>query len=247
MTHTKQLVIDVGNTQTKYGYFDTNALTSTGLCTDWAASTWTTFQKENPFSVVMISSVGASAKRIQKLLPSSCEVHLLDENTRYPFTSDYKDINTLGVDRRAAMAGALLCYPKTPVLVIDAGSCITFDFINAEAQHLGGIIAPGRKMRYHAMHLFTEKLPLLDPSTTIPTIGTNTTDSILLGVEGGVLAEINTHIKAFTQAHGNFTIILTGGDADSLNKKIKNTIFADTHLILRGLQHLLIFNIFYEK
>lgn len=247
MEKSKHLVLDVGNSRVKYGYFEQDVLLTSGVCSDWTAHQWNVFHQKHPFSRVLVGSVGATVKDTISKLPENCVVHTIDKTIKYPFTSAYDDIQTLGVDRRAALAAVLKTHPETPVLIIDAGSCITYDYINEKAHHEGGAISPGRAMRYYAMHLFTAKLPFLKPSDKIPALGTSTQTSMQLGVERGFVAEIQEQIRAFSQAYGDFTIILTGGDADFLNKKIKNTIFADADLILKGLYHLLMFNSFHEK
>ena len=240
-------MLDVGNTHIKFGYFENGVLKKSGVCTDWTELQWRTFYQSHPFSSVLVGSVGARTKRLIAKLPKSCAVHVVDDATKYPFTSDYDNIQSLGVDRRAVLAGALKTHPSTAVLIIDAGSCITYDIMDENAHHKGGAISPGRAMRYHAMHLFTDKLPLLSPSEKTSSIGIDTKSSMELGVEAGIIAEIETQIAAFAQEYGNFTIILTGGDAKFLNKKIKNTIFVAADLTLIGLYHLLMFNTFHEK
>ncbi len=247
MNKSKHLVLDVGNTQIKFGYFEQDELKKSGVCTDWTELEWNTFYQSHPFSSVLVGSVGARTKRLIAKLPKSCAVHVVDDATKYPFSSDYDNIQSLGVDRRAVLAGALKTHPSTAVLIIDAGSCITYDIMDENAHHKGGAISPGRAMRYHAMHLFTVKLPFLSPAEKIPLIGTDTKSSMELGVELGIIAEIEAQIAAFAQEYGNFTIILTGGDAKFLNKKIKNTIFVAADLTLIGLYHLLMFNTFHEK
>jgi type III pantothenate kinase len=102
-------------------------------------------------------------------------------------------------------------------------------------------------MRYQALHLCTHGLPLVPPASEIPSLGTSTRTSIQLGVEAGVIAEINSHIETFTSDFGNFTTILTGGDADFLIKKIKNGIFANADLNLIGLHRILTFNGLHEE
>ena len=241
------LVLDVGNTHIKYGYFENDRLDKSGVCTLWTEAQWHTFHQQNPFESVLVGAVGNATKPLLAKIPKSCSIHIVDNTTNYPFTSVYDNMQDLGVDRKAALAGALKTHPNTSVLVIDAGSCITYDYMNSNAMHLGGAISPGRAMRYHAMHLFTNQLPHLTPTEKIPTIGTSTKSSMELGVELSVIAEIKEHITAFAQEYGNFTIILTGGDAKFLNKKIKNPIFAVADLTLIGLYHLLMFNSFHEK
>lgn len=247
MNTAKHLVLDVGNTRIKYGYFENQTLKSSGVCDDWTAAQWNAFHNSNPFSKILIGAAGPTSKRLLNKLPNSCHIQYIDTLTKYPFTTAYETVENLGVDRRAALSGALLTHPKTPVLIIDAGSCITYDYISAQGHHRGGAISPGRAMRYKAMHLFTEKLPLIIPQEPTSLLGTTTEGSMLAGVEMGVVAEIQAQIDAFLRVYGNFTIILTGGDADFLIKKIKNTIFADADLILKGLYNLLVFNSINEK
>ena len=247
MSKNQQLVLDIGNTNTKYGYFEANVLKYSGICSHWSKEEWTSFHQKAPFTLIFVSKVEASTKQTLSLLPQSCDVAFIDDTTKYPFTTNYDDINSLGVDRRAALSGVLTTHPKKPVLIIDAGSCITYDYINADAHHEGGAISPGRVMRYNAMHVFTANLPLLDPIDKLPVIGTSTSSSMSLGVEAGIIYEVHAQIEAFAQKFGDFTIILTGGDSNFLIKNIKCTIFADAELILIGLQNLLTFNIFHEK
>lgn len=247
MSHKKHLVLDIGNTHIKYGYFENEVILTSGVCSTWTAEQWDIFHQEYPFTHVLIGSVGVSSKHVASLLPKTCSIHVVDESTRYPFTSAYNTIHALGIDRRAALAGAMRLYPNTSVLIIDAGSCITYDYINDKGHHEGGAISPGREMRYHAMHLLTAKLPFVNPVDVIPAIGTTTETSMQLGVEQGIVAEIQAQIDLFQQRFKNFTIILTGGDAYFLIKKIKNAIFAHADLTLVGLHFLLMYNMIHEE
>lgn len=178
MEKSKHLVLDVGNSHVKYGYFEQDLLKASGICTDWTTQQWSDFHQNYPFLRVFIGSVGTMARRVISNLPNTCVVQTINEATQYPFTSSYEDMQTLGVDRRAALAGVLKTHPKTPVLIIDAGSCITYDYISADGHHHGGAISPGRTMRYNAMHLFTAKLPLLSPKGNNPFFGTSTQGSM---------------------------------------------------------------------
>ncbi|MDA0779969.1 MAG: type III pantothenate kinase [Bacteroidetes bacterium] len=247
MKKNRHLVLDVGNTHVKYGYFVSDTLQKSGMCTHWTTLQWDTFFKANPIESILVGGDGSETKRLVAKLSNTPKIIFIDSTIKYPFTSDYDNLDTLGVDRRAALAGAVLKFPNTPVLIIDAGSCITYDFMDENAHHIGGAISPGRAMRYHAMHLFTEKLPHLNPPEKIPSIGKSTKTSMEYGVESGIIAEIQSQIDTFINLRSSFTIILTGGDANFLNKKIKNTIFAVADLTLIGLYHLLMFNSLHEK
>ena len=243
------LIIDIGNTATKLAVFQLDKIESvqTIATKEMVFEVEKLLKKFSEIKQGLLSTVktmgNLEVEMLQKMLP----IKILEASFKMPFKNCYDTPLTLGVDRLALMAAAVKQHPNSHVLVIDAGSCITYDFIDANGHHAGGAISPGRAMRYSALHIFTENLPLLEPTAVLPAIGTSTSSSISLGVEVGIISEIHAHIEAFTQKFGDFTIILTGGDANFLIKNIKYTIFADAELILIGLQNLLMFNTFHEK
>ena len=159
-----------------------------------------------------------------------------------PFKNDYDTPHTLGVDRLALMAAAVDQYPKSNVLVIDAGSCITYDFMDANQNYLGGAISPGLEMRYKSLEAFTSNLPLLQKTVPNQSIGSSTEASIHSGILYGILYEIEGTIKAYQNKYPDLTVILTGGDADFLCKQFKISIFAHSNFLLEGLNFLLEFN-----
>ena len=132
-------------------------------------------------------------------------------------------------------AGAVLKYPNKNRLVIDAGTCVTYDYINDKNQYLGGAIAPGLMLRYKSLNDYTAKLPLLTLENPENIIGNSTNQSIHFGVVNGLLNEINGFSTSFEAQNPNFIIILTGGDADFLAKRLKNTIFANSNFLLESL------------
>jgi type III pantothenate kinase len=142
----------------------------------------------------------------------------------------------------AAIAGATL-YPGSNVLVIQAGTCITYEFINAQGEYIGGAISPGIQMRYKAMNTFTGKLPLIEHKKFDGLIGQTTEESILSGVNNGILAEVDGIINAYKSQYPDLTIILSGGDADFFVKQLKNSIFAVPNIVLKGLNIILDFNV----
>ncbi|HLS11032.1 MAG TPA: type III pantothenate kinase, partial [Flavobacteriaceae bacterium] len=146
------------------------------------------------------------------------------------------------VDRIALVSGAIQKYPNANVLVIDAGTCITYDFIDATATYYGGAISPGLTMRYKAMHTFTENLPLLERVKEVSLIGTNTQDSMHSGVLLGMAYEVEGYINAYRKKFPDLITVLTGGDAQFLRDTIKNDIFANTNLLLEGLLNILNYN-----
>jgi type III pantothenate kinase len=238
------LVIDIGNTLVKAAVFKEDSLA-------FKAS----FPKENfvaeanlisgQFNIerAILSNVSHSPENFDSLLIDKENLLILDQDTKVPFKNLYSTPQTLGVDRIALMAGAAVQFPFKNTLVIDAGSCITYDFLDGENNYFGGAISPGIEMRYKAVHQHTAKLPLLKPVTEIPRIGNSTKNAIHLGVLNGVIQEIDGIIAQYEALYDNFTTILTGGDAIFLSKNLKSTIFAKPNFLLEGLNGILIHNL----
>jgi type III pantothenate kinase len=162
-----------------------------------------------------------------------------------PLKNCYQVPQTLGMDRLAAALGAWQQFPHQHTLVIDAGTCITYDFVTANAEFLGGMISPGLQMRLKAMHTFTAQLPLIttDFSQKPPLIGQNTTDAMLSGAFHGLSGEINGIISHYQSIFGRFNILLTGGDALFFDKTIKEANFVNENVVLDGLKAALDFNL----
>jgi len=167
----------------------------------------------------------------------------LDYTINLPFKNQYKSPETLGVDRLALAAAAVHQYPNRNVLVIDAGTCITYDFISSNKVYLGGAIAPGLTMRYESLHNYTEKLPLLSPEILKKLIGKTTSESIQIGIINGLSSEINDNISLYNEKFYNLTVVLTGGDTYFLSKIIKSSIFANPIFLLEGLNSILMHNL----
>ncbi|MDX1463107.1 MAG: type III pantothenate kinase [Marinirhabdus sp.] len=240
------LIIDVGNTRTKLAVFGhDNALERLVVITDGNVEDELSelFNTSPDISKAIISSVGSfSESTLQFLKERVATVLALDAQTKVPFDNRYATPTTLGVDRIALVSAAAVQFPDQNVLVIDAGSCITYDFLTADNQYLGGAISPGIQMRYRALHTFTANLPLLTPTTPVPTIGNSTEASMHCGVMFGVVHEIEGHIAFYRNRYPDFTIILTGGDAHLLRDSLKNSIFANPNFLLEGLLHILQYN-----
>ena len=129
------------------------------------------------------------------------------------------------------------------VLVIDAGTCITYDFINSDNEYLGGVISPGLTMRARAMHEFTAKLPLVEVVEEEKSIlGKTTQQCLKIGVVKATALEIDGFISEYKNNFQDLTVILTGGDRQILSKNVKNSIFAPSNFLLEGLNQILEFN-----
>ncbi|MDA8589526.1 type III pantothenate kinase, partial [Flavobacteriaceae bacterium] len=187
----------------------------------------------------IISNVGRIDDSIINILKESTNLLLVSNQLKFPFKNLYKSKNTLGQDRLALVSAAAFKFPKENVLIVDAGSCITYDFKNNNNEYLGGGISPGILMRFKSLNTFTSNLPLIDFDSIHQLIGNNTKNSINSGVINGTISEINGIIQQYCEEFKNIRIILTGGDSNFLLKRIKNSIFADQNFLLVGLNKLL--------
>ncbi len=237
------LIIDVGNTRVKAAVFKEDTLLELVV-----------FDKRKIISEIkkilakfavsrgILSSVSVISLKKRQKLQSILPVLIVSATTKVPFRNLYKTPKTLGVDRIALACAAFKMFPKKNILIIDAGTCITFDVINEKGEYLGGAISPGVKMRYQSLHYFTAKLPSLEIALPKNMIGKTTVESINSGVVNGVCNEIDGVINQYKSEFQDLTIVLTGGDTNFLAKQLKSSIFANRNFLLYGLNEILIFN-----
>ena len=237
------LIIDVGNTRIKTAVYQNDSLLELVV-----------FDKKRIISEVkkivkkyeifkgIISSVATISKFKMDKLRTILPIIELSHTTKVPFKNNYKTPKTLGVDRIALVSAAAQQFPKENVLIIDAGTCITFDFLTNKNQYLGGAISPGIKMRYKALNTFTSKLPLLQNKEPEQLIGNSTSTSIHSGIVNGVCNEIDGVINQYKKQFYDLTVVLTGGDTNFLAKQLKSSIFANPNFVLEGLHTILIYN-----
>ncbi len=235
------LVIDIGNSRTKIAVFDHIYLTNDYSFEIFNEKELEKILGEYPgIDKAIISSVAGDTGDMYKLISGKIgNTIILDENTPLPINNQYKSKNTLGKDRLAAVVGANFSYPGNDILVIDAGTAITYDFIDRYNNYSGGNISPGMAIRYKALHTFTGRLPLLSKQEVFPELGTDTNSAIISGVQTGIINEIEGYISHYLSIYNNIIIILTGGDANFFDKKLKNTIFVNLNLVTIGLNCIL--------
>lgn len=238
------LAVDIGNTQIKIGIYDQDVLVHNENFERKAwASTIDRLTSDYAIEKSILSHVSRLESNVIEELGERFELLLLNRKTSVPFKNLYATPETLGVDRIALAAAAATKYPDEPVLVIDSGTCITYDFVNANHQYLGGSISPGIAMRYRAVHEFTANLPLLPVENEIPVKGNSTVTAIHKGVLNGVIYEIEGVIGEYRSKYETLTVVLTGGDAKFLADNIKSGIFATPNFLLDGLNSILIHNL----
>ena len=237
------LVVDIGNSSLKVAIFDKKLMTSKFIYTNQSLNIFSDLFKNNVIDNCLISNVSTIDKNILDFLKINSNLFSINESINLPFINLYKTKNTLGHDRIALVSAAAIDFPDQNTLIIDTGTCITYDFKNSENEYLGGGISPGIQMRFKSLNSQTSKLPLSTINLEYKLIGDDTNSSINSGVVHGVISEINGIINQYQERFKNIKIILTGGDSNFLLKKIKNTIFADQNFLLKGLNYLLENNI----
>lgn len=233
------LILDIGNSRTKMAIFKDGELMRHEVINDLLVQKLAAFWESEQPEYGMVSVTGNLTPEIRSWLDRSITWFELDHTSPLPFFNDYKTPETLGRDRIAGLAGALALGFLPPLMVIDAGTCMTIDYLNTEYHYLGGSISPGIKMRLKAMHTMTDRLPLAEPDIYAPYPGVDTRTSLLAGAQWGCVNEIQGAIHRFKDEFGKFNIIITGGDHLFLSKSLKREIFADRDLVLRGLDFLL--------
>lgn len=231
------LVVDVGNTRIKAAVFESDMLFESFVFmkNELEKNIENILKKNKKITHLVVSSVGNVEKQSFSGFNNDVKIHFISQEDSFPFKNCYSTPQTLGIDRMVLAAGATLQYPNKNRLVIDAGTCVTFDFIDENDNYQGGAITPGLRLRYEALHNYTAKLPLLKLENPGDLIGKSTSDSIHSGVVNGLAYEIDGFIAAYKERYSNFIIILTGGDTEFLAKRLKNTIFANSNFLLESL------------
>jgi len=238
------LCIDIGNTQSKVAIFDKQQQMQymarhQSLDMPLLAHYITKYNIKNS----ILSSVANHASKLETYLHTHTKFIRLTHHTAIPIHNHYATPNTLGRDRIAAVIGGYSIYPKTPLLVIDAGTCITYDYINHKCEYKGGGISPGMHIKFKALHTFTSKLPLIQTNQMGALIGNTTANAIISGVMWGTVAEIDGIIERYKALNANLKVLVTGGDALFFDAKLKNKIFVLPNLVLQGLNKILIYNV----
>jgi type III pantothenate kinase len=238
------LVIDIGNTRTKFSVFNKGEVLITVPVNEFLPEHVDLLQNEHPgLQKVILSSVKDYSPDLKTALQNKFDYFIeLNENTPLPIENCYKTPETLGKDRIAAAVGGYDLYPDTNLLIIDAGTAITYDILNEKHQFLGGNISPGIEMRYKALHHFTGKLPIISHKKFDKLFGTTTEEAIWAGVQNGVVFEVDNAIDTFKKFYNNLKVIITGGDADFFDKKLKNSFFVNFNLTALGLNRILEYN-----
>ncbi|WP_346856387.1 type III pantothenate kinase [uncultured Draconibacterium sp.] len=235
------LVIDIGNTRTKYSICHLGDVLNTVPVQEFLPSHIDQLKIEyRGLDQAILSSVKDYPEELRAALQSKFKTFIeLNHDTPIPIKNCYQSKETLGKDRIAAVVGAFDLYPDSNVLVIDAGTAITYDILTEDGKYLGGTISPGLEMRFKALHQFTGKLPKIERKEFKKLYGKTTEQAIRAGVQNGFFHEIDSTITSFKEFYNNLKVIITGGDAEFFDYKLKNSFFVHFNLTSIGLNRIL--------
>jgi len=237
------LAIDIGNSSCKAGVYSTgkkeyvkySAHPDNGFVED-IISRYRVMK-------AILSSVRRGAPLFVDILENAgIPTLVLSHNTSLPFILLYESPETLGADRLAAVAGAHNMFINSNVLVIDAGTAVTYDLLGSDNVYVGGNISPGLELRFRALNRFTGRLPLVSKSDTFGTLGVNTVDAIRSGVQTGLIFEINEYIRTLKKKYRDLKVIMTGGDTKFLSEKLEEEHLVVPDLVVDGLNYILDYN-----
>lgn len=237
----KVLCVDVGNTAIKAAIVSGGEVDALyWLSKENLQTELEKLLQDHKISAGIGCSVGRLEGKDEALFSKIPDFLFIHAQTPLPIKVDYTSKETLGMDRVAGVVGARAVFAEGPLLVIDCGTCITYDFLSKDDIYKGGAISPGVSMRFKALNTQTARLPLVSPVGAPALIGNSTENSIRSGVMNGILHEMDGMIGALSAQYGGLKALLTGGDAHYFEKELENTIFAAPNLVLSGLYHILI-------
>jgi type III pantothenate kinase len=236
------LIIDIGNTSTKLAVYEGQKKVQAYKINEISCEQLEKVLSGLIIKRAIISSVKVLQPFITDLLLNDIPfVHVLSYKSKLPFKNEYETPETLGTDRVAAVAGASRRYRKGNVLIIDAGTAITYDFLSGNS-YKGGNISPGINMRFKALNEFTDQLPLVERTSDFSSPGRNTSDAIVAGVVRGVTYEINEYIRTFKKEHKNIKVIITGGDGIFIKEMLSYKTNYMPDIVTDGLNYILEYN-----
>jgi type III pantothenate kinase len=238
------LIVEQGNTAIKIAVYQRDKLITAAVHKTFDVSEFDLLFERYPLENGIFSTVRDPDKMWIDILSGKLKRFLLfDDTVKLPLKIAYRTPETLGKDRIAAVAGAHYLHPDGDVLVIDAGTAITYEILEASGLYVGGNISPGLTTRFRALHQFTDKLPLVEETVHVPLTGTSTETAIIAGVVNGIIYEMDGYINAIRERYPEIFVFLTGGHSFYFEKRLKNTIFAAINLVLTGLNRILEYNV----
>lgn len=238
------LIIEQGNTSSKVAVYEEGQIVASFVFKKFGVVAIAPLFERYDLACGILSTVIDTDEALLAYLEERLKHFvLLDQRVALPITVCYRTPETLGRDRLAAAVGAYALHPDRNLLVIDAGTAITYELIEAGGIYRGGNISPGMTTRFKALHTFTRRLPLVSEPSDVPAVGTDTETAIQAGVVNGIIYEMDGYIESLRKKYPDLLVFLTGGHSFYFERRLKNSIFADINLVLTGLNRILEYNV----
>ncbi len=236
------LVVDVGNTRIKYAFFKGKRLVEMKCGVEELVRDMMRYKERGEHIRLLLSGSGSISESMREGLTGLANESVeASSGMPLPLPVGYATPETLGIDRVAVCLGALQLFPGRPLLVVDSGTCVTFNYVNAEGVFVGGNISPGIGMRFRGLHDFTARLPLVEPDMPYGGVGRTTREAILNGVLDGMLFEIEGYVNRFRSAEKRGVVAVTGGGSAFLEGKLPEKVRFCPTLGVFGLNEILEF------
>ena len=238
------LIIEQGNSATKIAVYNQGQMLYSSVSVNFSDFDLIQLFNQYPLKKGILSTVIETNQELITWLNNRLECFkFFDECLRLPIDIRYQTPETLGRDRIAVAVGAHLLQPEKNILVIDAGTAITYEIVEKQGIYLGGNISPGMSTRFRALNRYTKRLPLVEKKDSVPLFGTNTETAILAGVVNGIVYEMDGCIDELRRKYPGLYVFLTGGHSEYFEKRLKHPIFASKNLVLIGLNRILEYNV----
>ncbi len=235
-----ELIVDIGNSSAKIAIFKGSKVVFHDTCRNDYLKPLDDILENFPVSSSIVSTVaGLKGKVGPQLRAAGLPTVLLNDATTPEFNKLYGLPSTMGSDRLGAIVAAVTKFPDRNILVIDNGSCITYEFIASSGKYLGGNISPGIYMRLQAMHTWTSLLPIVDIDGPMPEIGYDTYTAMRSGAVSGVNHEVEGYIRHTLATYPDLVAIITGGAETEISVKGAEIIY-DKYLVFEGLREILL-------
>lgn len=238
------LALDLGNTRTKATVFDDDREIAEYVYDKFSIADCAELLRAHSIDAAIFCSVAAYDEALPRFIRDNVDFFIkLSSETPQPLKIDYDTPHTLGADRIAAATAAACIKPGKDILVIDAGTALTFDLVTSDGRFAGGNISPGAGLRFRALNAYTSKLPLLSLGKCGDGLGKSTEDAILKGVVQGIIGEIEYYVRLLNTEYGELLVFLTGGDCFYFAERLKIPIFVIPNLLSQGLNKILKYNL----
>ena len=235
------LLIDIGNSLTKIAVFNKAKIITEFKIKKIDLNFIKDIVKDNKIINCAISNVGPRIDDLYIFFEENTNLYIFDDKINLPFLNPYKK-GIVGDDRLALILAASYEYPNDNVLIIDMGTCITYDIKTSKNLYQAGGISPGLMLRLDSLSSGAFNLSEVKPNYPKSSIADDTETSINIGVLLGIENEINGFINNYKNEYNNLKVIISGGDSDFLYGKLKNTIFTNSNFIYKGLNYLIEYN-----